>query len=312
MITVEHLTYEYPETRALSDVSFRIKKGSITALVGPNGAGKTTLLQCLAALVEPLHGRIVINGIDVLQAAHKVQPLLGYLPDFFGLYDRLTVEQCLRYFAMAQNVAKADIPPRIEQTLFRLDLTEKAKAKVGSLSRGMRQRLAIGQAMIHDPEILFLDEPASGLDPSARKHLADLFLKLNTEGKTLIVSSHILAELDQYANNLLILKNGRLVDQDMAKADAIRKIHIELLKPDKTLKTLLAQTAAVKNFAEATNDKVEADPCHLVVAFAGGDDDQQMLLAKIIGQGIKVKAFYLQKMSVQTQYLEIMEKDQAK
>jgi ABC-2 type transport system ATP-binding protein len=312
MITVEHLTYEYPETRALDDVSFSIQKGTITALVGPNGAGKTTLLQCLAALVEPLHGRILIDGTEILRTPYKVQSMLGYLPDFFGLYERLSVQQALRYFAMAQNVKKTTITARIEVVLSQLDLIEKANAKIESLSRGMRQRLAIGQAMIHDPRILLLDEPASGLDPAARNRLAELFLALNAEGKTLIVSSHILAELDQYANNLLILKNGRLVDQDIAEAETTRKIHIELLAADARLETFLSQTPSAQHFDMAVNDKAEADPCHVVIDFSGSDKDQQALLEQIIGQGIKVKAFYPQKTSVQSQYLEIMDKDQAK
>lgn len=310
MIAVSNLSYEYPETKALDDVSFRIEKGSITALVGPNGAGKTTLLQCIAALITPIHGRIVIDGIDVLETPHKVQPMLGYLPDFFGLYDRLSVEKALRYFAMAQNVKRTKIAARISKVLSQLELKEKADAKIGSLSRGMRQRLAIGQALIHDPEILLLDEPASGLDPSARKHLADLFLALNSQGKTLIVSSHILAELDQYANNLLILKNGRLVEADKAKTGSVRKLHIELTAPAENLDKLLAEASLVQGFEYNDGERQKKDLCHLIVDFLGDEKDQQRLLTRIVNQGAAVKAFYPQKESVQSQYLEIMDKNQ--
>jgi ABC-2 type transport system ATP-binding protein len=188
MISVENLIYEYPGHRAIDDISFTLRRGSITALVGPNGAGKTTLLKCLSALTKPFSGKIFINNLDVLKYPRESHKMMGFLPDFFGLYDNLSVYQSLSYFAMAHGAESSRIEPRVIEIVENLNLKDKLNEKVSSLSRGMRQRLGIGQAMIHDPELLLLDEPASGLDPEARYALSELFLKLNRQGKTLVVS----------------------------------------------------------------------------------------------------------------------------
>lgn len=301
MIRVEKLTFKYPGTRALDNVSFNIGAGSLTALVGPNGAGKTTLLQCLAALIVPFSGRISINDIDIAQAPHDTHRRIGYLPDFFGLYDKLSVTQALTYFAMAQKVDPKAIGDRVRQVITQMDLAHKTHAKIGSLSRGMRQRLAIGQALVHDPEILLLDEPASGLDPEARLALADLFLELSAQGKTLIVSSHILAELDQYANSLLILNNGRLVDSDIAVTgvDAPAKLHIELLETDARLDALLEREQFV--------NQVQIEDRQVVIDFTGDEQAQCDLLQRLVNEQVKVQSFYVQREGVQEQYLKAMD-----
>ncbi len=299
MIKVENLIYEYPGVRALDRVSFTINPGSITALVGPNGAGKTTLLQCLAALTKPFDGQILIGDRDISRKPREIHAMVGYLPDFFGLYDRLTVNQALTYFALAQNVNRADIPARTALITRLLDLEDKRSAKLSSLSRGMRQRLAIGQVMVHDPEILLLDEPASGLDPEARNALADLFRDLNAQGKTIVVSSHILAELDQYASNLLILNKGRLVDREgAAAAPAGATIHIEIIGDPEDLLKLLGQAEQVTRVAPGEKE--------IVIEFTGDQNQQCELLQSLIKTKIPVTAFYAAKDGVQEQYLKTM------
>ncbi|MFP6680824.1 MAG: ABC transporter ATP-binding protein, partial [Gammaproteobacteria bacterium] len=166
MIEVQNLIFEYPGHRAIDDVSFTINRDSVTALVGPNGAGKTTLMRCLCGLERPLSGSIIIDGIDVIENPRRSHEKIGYLSDFFGLYDELQVAQCLRYAAEANGV-RNNVSESIRQTAERLRLTERLYQHVGELSRGLRQRVAIGQAMIHNPRVLILDEPASGLDPEA-------------------------------------------------------------------------------------------------------------------------------------------------
>ena len=192
---VAGLRFEYPGVRALDDVTFSLARGSVTALVGPNGAGKSTLLRCMAGLDAPVVGAIRIDGVDVLESPREAHRKLGYLSDFFGVYAALTVRQCLAHAAAIHG--DRDAPLDVERTAARLGLADRLDAAAGTLSRGLRQRLAIGQAIIHSPRLLLLDEPAAGLDPEARAALAALFRDLRSDGMTLVVSSHILSELEE-------------------------------------------------------------------------------------------------------------------
>ncbi|MFM8331988.1 MAG: ABC transporter ATP-binding protein [Candidatus Methylumidiphilus sp.] len=213
MIDVENLVFEYPGLRALDHVSLHIAQGSITALVGPNGAGKTTLLRCLAGLEQPVGGSIRVDGVDVLEQPRDCHRVIGYLSDFFGLYERLTVRQCLLYVARAQGMDADGAAQAVVDVSARLGLAGRLAARPGELSRGLRQRVAIAQAIIHAPRVVLLDEPASGLDPEARHELAQLFLDLQAQGMTLLVSSHILAELEAYSTDMLVLRHGRIIEQ---------------------------------------------------------------------------------------------------
>ncbi len=298
MIQVDNLAYEYPGKRALSDVSFTIERHAITALVGPNGAGKTTLLKCMAALIRPFHGTIAINGIDVFQHPRRSHRIMGFLPDFFGLYDSLTVERALAYFAMAQKMEKSRIPDRVTEVIRLMNLADKRQAKVGALSRGMRQRLAIGQAMIHDPEVLLLDEPASGLDPEARYALSELFIDLNREGKTIVVSSHILSELDQYATDLLVIRDGRVAERPMpaTPGPARKNLRVRFMGAADGL------SAVLDRFPEADHETTEGDTVHL--GFTGDDQRQHDLLKALVDSGLTVLEFTAERETLQSRYLE--------
>ena len=208
MIDVAGLIFEYPGHRALDGIDLHMAAGSVTALVGPNGAGKSTLLRCLAGLEHPAAGQIVVHGVDVLQAPREVHRHVGYLSDFFGLYERLTVAQGLEYAARAMGLPPHVAQTRVAQVAQQLDLLALLQRLPSQLSRGQRQRLAIGQAIVHQPAVLLLDEPASGLDPEARASLAQLMRQLQAQGMTLIVSSHILSELDEYCTHILALRAG--------------------------------------------------------------------------------------------------------
>lgn len=210
MIHIDGLVFDYPGHRALHGVHAHIEAQTVTALVGPNGAGKSTLLRCIAGLDEPLDGRIQLAGIDVLEHPREVHKKLGYLSDFFGLYQQLTVRQCLHYAAASQGLSKSNITKRVQTVAQQLGLLEKLDVLSSRLSRGQRQRVAIGQAIVHAPQVLLLDEPASGLDPEARSHLAGLFRQLHAAGMTLVVSSHILSELDEYCTHILSIRNGKI------------------------------------------------------------------------------------------------------
>jgi ABC-2 type transport system ATP-binding protein len=210
IVVAENLTYDYPGTRALDGVSFAIPRGTITALVGPNGAGKTTLLRCLAVLDRPLRGRILIDGVDTADDPRACHRRLGYLADDFGLYGDLSVRRCLTYHAAIRGLAGAARAAAIERVVGQLELAALIDRRPDQLSRGQRQRVGIAQAIIHSPAVLLLDEPATGLDPEARWKLSSLIAALARGGMTLVVSSHILTELEDYSTHVMIVRGGTL------------------------------------------------------------------------------------------------------
>jgi ABC-2 type transport system ATP-binding protein len=218
MIRIEHLTKEYDapsgkdsQIVAATQLNLHVASGEIFGLVGPNGAGKTTTLKIICGLVVPTTGRVIVNGIDVEQAPEEAQRHIGYLADFFSLYDDLKVWEYLDYFAHAYKVDRAVIPKRIDQVINRLGLETKRDAFISGLSRGMKQRLGIGRAIIHDPSLLVLDEPAAGLDPKARVELKELLRELHHSGKTILITSHILSDLEEICSSIAIIEKGRLL-----------------------------------------------------------------------------------------------------
>lgn len=296
-IAVEGLRFEYPGVRALDEVSFQVERGSVTALVGPNGAGKTTLLRCIAGLDAPMLGQVRVGGIDVLESPRDAHRRLGFLSDFYGLYDTLTVRQCLAHAAAANGVPGASLHEVVRRTAGQVGIEHKLDAPAGALSRGQRQRVAIGQAMVHAPDVLLLDEPASGLDPEARVELAGLFKQLQAEGMTLVVSSHILAELDAYSTHMLVLREGRIVDHRglHAGATSVRRLRVALARPDPRLAALLADHPGVSGL------QPEADGA--VFDLAGGGADQAALLSALVSTGLAVRHFSEAAEDLQASYL---------
>lgn len=309
MIRVEHLTFDYPGIRALNDVSFQLSKGSITALVGPNGAGKTTLLRCLAALEEPVAGRISINNMDALANPRTCHRQMGYLSDFFGLYDELTVRQSLFHAASIHDIRQ----DRLEKAAFhaaeRLVITDRLETKSGKLSRGLRQRLAIAQAIVHSPEVLLLDEPASGLDPEARHGLAGLFLKLRDEGITILVSSHILGELEEYSTDMLVLRQGQIVSHEPVtitpgKGTAAR-ITCFLARPVEGLAESLSKI-------EGIDDLRIEDSLRFDFTCSDNPETQHKLLHELMDLGLPVSGFAPERRRMQDAYLATVANGQRK
>jgi len=301
MIDAESLIFEYPGQRALDDVSFSIPHNSVTALVGPNGAGKTTLMRCLCGLERPLAGTIRIDGIDVIDEPRLSHERLGYLSDFFGLYDALSVRRVLSYAASA-NGKTGDLRNAVDETAARLRLSDRLGQPVGELSRGLRQRVAIGQALIHDPGVLILDEPASGLDPEARHDLAELFRSLQKSGMTLLVSSHILAELEAYATEMLVIRDGRIVEQRALKetAPARRQLRIEVGGVADNAVRMLNNQADVHD--------VRVDRQRIFCEVSGGDAKQAQLLKDLVGADVGVINFSIVERDLQQSYLDSMQK----
>ena len=297
MIEVAGLLYEYPGLRALEDVSFSIAPGTITALVGPNGAGKTTLLRCLAGMERPLAGTIRINGVDVVDEPRRSHRHLGYLSDFFGLYDELTVRQCLSYVAAANGVETTSLARTVSDTAAELGLSDRLDQRAGQLSRGLRQRVAIAQAIIHAPTVVLLDEPASGLDPEARFALGELFLTLKRRGLTLMVSSHILAELEAYSTHMLILRAGRTVEHRALAATiaSATRVEAEALEGAEPLLAALRRAPGVSALAQA-GSSVHFD-------LAGDATARAALLKSLLEAGLRVSHFAAVTEDLQQSYI---------
>ncbi len=299
MISVENLVFDYPGLRALHGVAFEIGEGSITALVGPNGAGKTTLLRCIAALETPVAGRISVDGVDVQDAPRQCHRRMGYLSDFFGLYNELTVEQCLRHRAAAQDVPPGKHAALVSRAAGRTGLDDRLGQKAGELSRGLRQRLAIAQSILHEPPVVLLDEPASGLDPEARAELSRLFLQLRAEGMTLVVSSHILAELEDYSTHMMILREGRLVEHrridGVEGAERRVTVVVRLAEPSDRLPAIV----------EALPDceVVSADESGAKIVLPAPALERHRALKHLMDEGLAVAAFEELRPDLQETYL---------
>lgn len=298
-ISASGVVYIYPGTRALDNVSFEVTRGSVTALAGPNGAGKTTLLRCLAGLDRPLSGNISVAGIDVLEEPRLAHAHIGYLSDFFGLYDALTVRQSLAHAASANGVSEAKLNATVTETATRLDIADRLEQRCSSLSRGLRQRVAIGQAIVHAPEVLLLDEPASGLDPEARHTLAALFTRLKNEGMTLVVSSHILAELDEYSTHMLVLRSGQVIEHRPLSGTiahtGTQQIRVKLARPYASLRDALTAIAGVRI--------IECNALDALLAIDGGAVEQSEVLRTLVSTGVPVSGFAEEHENLHQSYL---------
>lgn len=305
MIEVQNLNYFYPTKQALTDVSVSIERGSITALVGPNGAGKSTLFRNIAGLTSPFTGEINLAGVNVLKDPRSSHQHLGYLSDFFGVYEQLTVWQCLAYMAAAQRLEPRVIPKAVEKAAERLYIADRLQQKAGELSRGLTQRLGIAQALIHDPEVLLLDEPASGLDPEARQQLAQLFLELRDQGVTLLVSSHILSELDEYSTDMIIIREGRIVQQQNIQQtqERLRVIEVSVVN--------IEEIPKVEKILEKHQEvaKVKSKENTLTFEFTGSREDQYHL-SQELQKKAKVYQFAERKVNLQQQYLDVVNQEE--
>ncbi|HEX9019338.1 MAG TPA: ABC transporter ATP-binding protein [Anaerolineaceae bacterium] len=243
-IETRGLTRHYGKLAAVKDLNLAIPQGALYGLIGPNGAGKTTTLRMLAGLLEPSAGEIVINGASSSKNIGALRSQIGYMPDFFGVYDDLLVWEYLDFFARCFHIPAGRRRKVIDELLELVDLAEKRDAYVHTLSRGMLQRLCLAHAMVHDPQVLLLDEPASGLDPRARVEMRELLRELGAMGKTVVLSSHILSELAELCDSIGIIERGKLVvsgrlEDIRAQMQEGRKLRLRVLSDIGAAETLL-------------------------------------------------------------------------
>ncbi|HKI35362.1 MAG TPA: ABC transporter ATP-binding protein [Gemmataceae bacterium] len=227
MIETRDLTKMYGDLYALNRLSIKLERGDVYGFIGPNGAGKTTTMRILATLLNPTWGEASVCGYSIYNGAKEIRRLMGYMPDFFGVYDDMKVIEYLEFFAAAYRIKGPERRKKCEQVLELVDLGYKRDALVTSLSRGMTQRLGLARVLLHEPQVLLLDEPASGLDPRARIEMRGLLKELRNMGKTILVSSHILPELADICNKIGIIERGKLLfDGDVQSAIRQVRQHI--------------------------------------------------------------------------------------
>ena len=312
LIEVEGLrkTYRRAKRLALDDLTFRVEEGAIYAFVGPNGSGKTTTLRIIATLLAFDSGRVLVGGYDVNRQPNDVRRLLGYLPDEFGLYKDMLVREYLEFFAACYGIAVRKRRPLVDDLLDLVGLAPRADSLVRTLSRGMRQRLSLARALVHDPLLLIADEPAAGLDPRARIEQREMFKVLQEMGKTIFLSSHVLRELDTLATHVALIERGRLVTA--GPLELIRR----RLRPQRRLRiTLLdkiddAQAWLVRR-PEVT--AVEREPASgdgrpaLLFSVAGDEEAVVGLLREMVSAEFPVLSFVEERETLETLFLDLTE-----
>jgi ABC-2 type transport system ATP-binding protein len=308
-----NLTHRYGGTMALSNLNLTVEQGSIFGFIGPNGAGKTTTLRLLAGLIEPTGGTIRLMG--QLLRPGGAQRLVGYMPDFFGVYDDLRVWEYLDFFARCYGLDSATRKRTVDELLALVDLTPKRNAFVQSLSRGMQQRLCLAHALVHNPPVLLLDEPASGLDPRARVELRELLRTLREMDKTVLLSSHILSELAEVCTEIGIIESGQIVVSGPVEAvhrqlQQGSKLRVRILRDLDTAETVLRNlltTAPGSGLPQLRSVHLDpADPRALVIELEQIDDaEQAALLTYLIGQGIGISEFRVQTENLEELFLRL-------
>jgi ABC-2 type transport system ATP-binding protein len=302
MIELKDFTKRYGRHVAVEGLSLQIPAGELFGFIGPNGAGKSTTIRFLATLLKATAGDGFINGYSVRRQPLDVRRSIGYMPDNFGVYEGMRVTDFMDFFAAAYQIPAGQRRQAIDRVLELLDLTGKRREYVNSLSRGMKQRLSLAKALVHDPPVLILDEPTSGLDPRARIELKNLFRQLRRQGKTILLSSHVLAELADCCSSLGIIERGRLLMagpvQEIARRIAPhRTIQIQLLEPAEKALPILRQQPQIVH--------VRAEDHTIWLQLAGDETAAAELLGQLVRAGLRIHEFAQQEANIEEIFLRV-------
>lgn len=300
IIQTINLTKRYGKLVALNNLELQIEDGECFGYIGPNGAGKTTTIKILATLLQPTWGEARVCGYVVGYESRKIRPLIGYVPDFFGAYEDMVVEEYLEFFASAYGLTGSDRKRVIRDVLELTDLMHKQDVAVDSLSRGMQQRLSIARVLLHDPRVLLLDEPASGLDPRARIEMRELLKELRNMGKTIIISSHILHELAELCTTVGIIEHGELIyhgslDDIVRRAKVATRVQIRVVEQQALAALLLQRTKGVKS--------VEERDGFLVVELQRQTHDFSYLAAVLLKNKFKLHEIKEEEVNLETAFM---------
>ncbi|KPB06566.1 ABC transporter ATP-binding protein [Bacillus sp. CHD6a] len=305
MIETINLTKKYGKFTALDSLNLKVEKGTVFGFVGHNGAGKSTTFSILSTLLAPTSGTALVNGYDVTKYPKMVRKYIGYMPDFFGVYDQFKTDEYLDFYGASYGIPLEERQKLIPQLLELVNLTDKKDAYVDVLSRGMKQRLCLARALIHDPEVLILDEPASGLDPRARIEMREILRELKSMGKTIMISSHILPELAEMCDEIGVINGGKLV-----ATGRVEEIH-QQLQANKVLKVLILKDIdkAIKFFEDVPSvsniQKNEQRSNLLSFSFEGTDEEQVDLLKRALDSDIMILSLSQEESNLEDIFLEI-------
>lgn len=292
VVRTENLTKRYGEFTALDDLTIHVKRGEILGFIGPNGAGKTTTIKILVGLSRPTSGKAFITDVDCSAQASRIKHLVGYMPDKFGSYDNMRVREYLDFFGSIFGLHGAARQKRIDEVMEITDAAYMQDKFVESLSHGMQQRVGIARTLLHDPEVMIFDEPANGLDPKARIEMRDLLLRLAAEGKTLIVTSHILPELSRICDTVAIITGGKLqafgeLDDVMKELCPTRSYEVQLVEESHldTAEQLLAQKVDQNQLAVSRQERT--------LRFPTSDTEAELssILSTLVSGGVQVAQF---------------------
>jgi ABC-2 type transport system ATP-binding protein len=302
MIKVQDLTKSYGGHLALQGVTLEVEAGDMFGLIGPNGAGKTTLIRILATLLQPNRGSASVDGHDVTKQPGKIRRMIGYMPDFFGVYEELKVREYLEFFASTYGIRGAKRKATVDGVLDLTDLSGKRESLISTLSRGMQQRLGLARVLVHDPKILFLDEPASGLDPRARIEIRALLKELRNMGKTILISSHILADLADLCNKIGLIERGKLLysgglKEAMARVQGDDLWLVEVFEEAERARALLEKQPFAESAVIADGQiRVKLKPDHREV---------HAIPQVLLQEGFRLKLFKIAEVTLEDAFLRL-------
>lgn len=304
MIRLESIRKEYDDVVAVKNLSLEINRGDIFGFIGPNGAGKTTTMRVMVGLLEPTQGQVYVDGQPINKDDPAFRRRIGYMPDFFSLYDELRVWEYLDFFGEAYGIS--DRPRRIDEVINLMDLSGKRNEFIANLSRGMKQRLGIGKTLLHDPDILVLDEPAAGLDPAARIGLRDVVRKLAAQGKTTIISSHILTELSDMCNTIGIIQKGVMVesgkiDDIVSRIQAKKILRLDMIG-NREQAAEFVKTCSGVDFVTVKDNVIE-------IGFSGKREDIPELHKRLIVNNVQVVSFYEHRQNLEEIFMSLSVKE---
>ena len=305
MVIVENLRKHYGKFVALDGMKFQINEGELYGFVGPNGAGKTTTMRIMAGLLRADEGVVEIDGVDALREPKKIKQMIGYMPDFFGVYDNLKVSEYMDFFSSVYGITGKKAKKVYEKQLDLVNLSDKTDCYVDVLSRGQKQRLCLARCLLCDPKLLILDEPASGLDPRARFEMKEVLCNLSQSGKTILISSHILPELAQMCTNIGIVESGKMVlsgtvDEIMSQFNSSNPIVMKVIEGQEKIIAFLKEEKQIESISTNGN--------RVYAGFKGNRLDEAKLLQRILGQGVLISSFGRAEGNLESLFMEITDK----